>query len=59
MTIWRFEGGPWDGQQMELHDYLMAPMFQLITPLDGETVRYELAAKEDPATLIYRIERTP
>lgn len=59
MTIWRFEGGPWDGQQLELHNDLMAPMFQFVTPLKGETVRYELAAKEEPATLIYRAEEPP
>jgi hypothetical protein len=53
-VIWRFEGGPWDGHRIELHDGMLAPMYQIVELLGHEPVRYELAAKEDPATFVYR-----
>jgi hypothetical protein len=52
--IWRFEGGPWDGKQIELHDNVLVPMFQVVSLLGQEPLRYDLAEKQEPATFIYR-----
>jgi hypothetical protein len=53
--IWRFDGGPWDGKQIEPHDNVLVPMYQVVSLLGQEPVRYDLAGKQDPATFIYRL----
>jgi hypothetical protein len=53
-VTWRFEGGPWDGHQVEQHHDLLLPMVQVVTVPGQAPVRYELVTKQEPDTFIYR-----
>jgi hypothetical protein len=53
MTTWRFEGGPWNGRQLEVPDNLTAPQKQIVNALHEPACTYQLARKVPPGLFVY------
>ena len=56
--IWRFEGGPWDGVQLEVHEDMPAPPHQVVSLKDAPETHYWLANVLEPLTFVYRTVQT-
>jgi hypothetical protein len=52
--IWKFEGGPWDGNEMVFPTELMVPAQQIVNAWNQPSCVYDLVEKQVPATYIYR-----
>jgi hypothetical protein len=59
VTVWAFEGGPWDGHRIRQRLDMLVPKVQEVIPLDGPPVVYELSARRDPDTWVYTVREQP